>query len=269
MGSSVKNFADNVKIHSNYFQETIDTCRSILYNHPIASKALNYLNSRVSKTNQKKFEFGYFPEDIYIDALTSKVDREKLYELKLLYKWYIPDGITTTILDRGSLSNHNLIMPYKDSYGNIVALVGRSLLNDEDRKALDYPIPKYKNTAFIKSVQLFGLNHAKQSIIKNNSVIIVEGQIDAITAHEYGYHNVVALGGVAFSHFQFYMLRRFTNNFYLLLDNDDEGINSSNKIINKYGKFANIKRITIPNDFKDLDETLHNSPVDPFNEQFI
>ena len=257
MTHAVKRYSDSIKENSILLNKVVGACRSLLYNHPIASSTLNYLNNRVSKTNQEKFQFGYFPTDEYIDALTEQISKDKLIDINLLYKWFVPDGIYTTSFDRGALSGHNLIMPYKDAYGNTVALVGRSLLSEKEREEIG--IPKYKTTVFTKSIQLFGLNLAKRSIIKNNSVIIVEGQIDCITAHEYGLLNVGALGGVAFTAYQFYLLRRYTKNIYLALDSDEEGQNSAKKIINRYGQLANFKNVVIPTIYKDLDEALRKS----------
>lgn len=246
-----------IKKRSSLFEEVIKASSLLLYNHPIAEKTLYYLNKRISNSNQLKFEFGYFPSDEFLDTLFSMVDKEKLYELHLLYNKYIADGDLTTAITCGSLGYHNLIMPYKDLYGNIVALVGRSLHSEDERKILK--IPKYKNTTFTKSTHLFGLNFAKKSILAKNSVLIVEGQIDCITASSYGYHNVVALGGVAFSPYQFHMLRRYTDNFNLVLDNDAEGKSSANKIKNRFGHLANIKIISVPNQYKDLDECLNDN----------
>ncbi len=253
---SVDNFAKYVKNTSNNFQEVLTVCQNLLY-EPIAQDAKKYLDERVSLYNQKKFGFGYFPDDDNINLLLSKVDREKLLSLKLLWKKYVPDGEVVTILDCGTLAHHNIIMPYKDMYGNIIALVGRTIYSDEERKRLGQP--KYKTTNFIKSVQLFGLDVAKKSIIKKNNVIIVEGQIDCITAHQYGIFNVVALGGVVLTSYQLAMIMRYTENIILALDNDEEGQGSTKKIIAQYGHLVNIKTISIPSGYKDLDDALRKS----------
>lgn len=263
----ISEFVKQVETQSILFEEVIKASRSLLYNHPIAAKALSYLDSRLPRRAQEKFQFGYFPEDEYLDTFLSMVNKDKLYSLHLLYNKYIPDSDFTTQITCGSLAQHNLIMPYKDAYNNTVALVGRSLLSEQERKELK--IAKYKNTTFTKSLQLFGLNYAKDHIIKQNSVLIVEGQVDCITAHMSGIKNTVALGGVAFSNYQFCMLNRYTNNFYLALDNDEEGKNSAKKIIKRFSKYANFNIIEIPLIYKDLDEAIRNSPTRLFLDRIF
>lgn len=263
----VSEFVKHLKHHSSLFEEVIKVSRQLLYHHPIAEPTLKYLSSRLSKSSQDKYEFGYFPSDEYLDVLLSMVDKDKLYSLHLLYNKYVADADFTTQITCGSLAEHNLIMPYRDAYGNILALVGRSLRSEEDRKNLG--IPKYKNTTFTKTLQLFGFNGAKKHIIEQDYVIVVEGQIDCITANAHGIRNIVALGGVAFSTYQFCMLNRYTNNIYLALDNDDEGKNSAKKIIKRYGGIANVKSIEFPSEYKDLDILLSSVSSNMFLDRFL
>ena len=96
-------------------------------------------------------------------------------------------------------------------------------------------------------------------MIRQDSVIIVEGQFDCVTCHRFGFRNVVALGGATFSKFHFYLLKRYTNNIYLLLDNDDAGQRERNKILANFGKLANIQPIMLDSRYKDPDEYLIKS----------
>jgi len=155
------------------------------------------------------------------------------------------------------LSRHNITMPYRDIYGNIVALVGRTLLSEDERKT--QKIQKYKYTRFNKSLHLFGLSHAKAEIIKQKSVIIVEGQIDCITCHEYGIHNVIALGGASLGKYHFRLISRLANKMYLLLDNDVEGKKARKKIVDRYSKDIRIEMLELPSSFKDVDQFLRTT----------
>ena len=56
--------------------------------------------------------------------------------------------------------------------------------------------------------------------------------------------------------FQFSLICRYTNNLYLLLDNDEAGNKGRDAIHKKYGNFANIKNGFIPPPYKDIDEYL-------------
>lgn len=237
------------------FEEVTAACRKLLLgNHPAVLEAKSYLNGRLSKESQEKYQFGFFPGKKHLDMLTNIVDIEKLMNLNLVYPRYAMEGI---IYDKVSLNDHNLVMPYKDVYGNIIAFVGRSLLSDEEMK--EKGIPKYKNSQFSKSLNVFGLDRAKSSIITQDHVILVEGQFDCITASEYGFNNVVALGSAALTMYQLALLKRYTNNIYLALDNDNAGRLGVDKILNRYSRIANFKKISFPAEYKDIDAYLKAS----------
>ena len=249
---NTKDLSINIYKNSEAFAEVLSACRTLLKYHPKAECARNYLNARISTHYQNVFKFGYFPNSEDLNILTDVVGEKILFDLELVYNRYVADTACMVPVKQGSLSNHNLIMPYKDVHGNIIAFVGRRLNENNS-------FSKYKNTIFYKSLHLFGLYHSKRSALKNKSILIVEGQFDCISCHEHGFHNVIALGGTSFSKYQFSLLTRYTNNLYLLLDNDTAGMNATNKIIKKYSKFANIQKIQLPPNYKDIDEYLRKS----------
>lgn len=246
-----------INLKAELYQEVQTACRDLLKTHPIAEPARKYLQSRINSTvNQDLFDLGYFPDDENLDVLFEKVSEEKVKALGLVYPYHVQNGDHRVFINKGMLSNHNLTMPYRDVYGNIKALVGRTILPEEERKT--QKLQKYKYTRFTKSLHLFGLYQAKNAIIKKNSVVLVEGQIDCITCHEYGIHNVVALGGVSLSKRQFQLLSRYAEKFYLLLDNDVEGKKAQCRIIKRYGKSAMFESLELPARYKDVDEYLRS-----------
>jgi len=240
----------------NKYDTIVDVCSNLLYNCPIASDALNYLNKRLTKSVQEKFKFGFFPPQDQLKILFSLIDEETLIESNLIYEKNIDSDYKILF---SSLENHNLILPYKDVYGKIIALVGRSLLNDEERASIN--LSKYKNTSFEKSKHLFGLYEAKQNIIDLGYVYIVEGQFDCIQAHNKGIHNVVAVGSSNMSAEQLLLLLRYTNNIKILLDNDEAGASGRERILEKYGKYTNFTNVYVPSGFKDLDDFLSEIPI--------
>lgn len=243
-----------------YFDEVVNCCRDLLINFPDAKDIANYADKRLSKVGQEKFSFGYFPNNKNLQALTAMVGEHKLAELELIYDRIVQDGVSNRKIRHSNMENHNLVMPYKDVYGNIIALVGRTILNDEQRNSLD--IPKYKNTSFLKGSHLFGLFESKESIIKNNLAFVVEGQFDCISAYDKGMTNVVAVGSSNMSFEQFALLTRYTNNIVLLLDNDDAGKIGAERIVKLYSKYANIKRAVLPSGYKDIDEYLSDNSIE-------
>ncbi len=246
-----------INIKAKLYQQVQEICKNLLQNHPIAKKAREYLNKRVSLNNQEIFDFGYFPDDDHLDILLEKISEKNLKALGLIYPYHVQNSDYRVYINRGILNKHNLTMPYRDIYGNIKALVGRTILPEDERKAQN--LQKYKYTRFIKSLHLFGLYQAKEAIIQKRSIILVEGQFDCISCHEYGIRNVVALGGSSLTKRQFQLLNRYTDKIYLLLDKDFEGQKATNKIINKYSKQIFIEPLELPMGYKDVDEYLRST----------
>lgn len=253
----LRQFNQKNKSISAAYDKVIKACSDLLWNHPAAAEAKNYIRKRVSDYNLNLFSFGYFPDEDNLKILTDRVPEKILKHLGLIYSQWSNDAGYQIKVEKAHLGRHNLIMPYRDSYGNVIAIVGRTILEEDRRKDLN--IQKYKYTIFNKSLHLFGLAQAKECIFFRDSVILVEGQIDCITCHEHGAKNTVALGGTSFGKYQFHLLRRWTKNFYLLLDNDAEGNRASNKIISQYGNLANFKKLNLPDGYKDIDSYLKNS----------
>lgn len=240
---------------SEKYAEVMSVCSTLLRHAPEAEKARVELKKRVPTFNVSGFSFGYFPDNSKLNLITNIIKQEELEELGLIYnKKTITSGGFIEMKPHALLASHNIIMPYKNVYGDIIGLVGRTLLSKEEQKKKN--ISKYKNTSLSKSLNLFGMYNAKKSIIEKDSVIIVEGQFDCITCHRYGIKNVVALGGSKLTKFHLYLIKRYTKNIYLLLDNDDAGRFETDKIMNRFGELANIKPIYLNSCYKDIDEYL-------------
>lgn len=252
---NTKEFSQNIINDSENFADILSACSTLLKHSKNAKHIRDYLDSRCSDYYQNKFNFGYFPDHNNISELIEVLGgSEKLYKLNLIYdKETYFDG-TPNKFTEIFFRYHNLILPYKNCYGDIVALVGRTLLSSEEQKKLE--IPKYKNTVFSKNNHLFGLYHAKKDILKKDGVILVEGQFDFISCYRRGFRNVVAVGCANLSKTQFHILKRYTNNLYFLFDNDKAGKIGFEKAEKKYSDKANIQKINLPDEYKDIDEYL-------------
>lgn len=241
------------------YDKIVESCQFLLNNFPEAQEVKHYLNSRLSLDSQEKFNFGYFPNIYSLKSITDLVGEQNLRDYDLLFTKTIEDSLYPRIINELYFEYHPLIFPFKDAYGNIVGLVGRSLLPDEELKKLN--LGKYKNTKFKKGQFLFGLHESKQAILNTDLVYVVEGQFDAIKAWERGIKNVVALGTSSMSIYQFSLINRYTNNIILLLDNDEGGQKGRAIINNKFGSLANIQNWYIPKDYKDIDEYLTKEKI--------
>lgn len=245
-------------------KEIIKSCRFLLNNYPEAQACREYIDSRISKESQEFFEFGYFPDMQNFSALTSLVGENCLKDNKLFYIKEIEDALGPRTLPISYFEEYPLVMPFKDAYGNPIAMVGRTLLSEDERKQKG--LAKYKNTIFQKGNNVFGLYENKEYILQQNIVYIVEGQIDVIKATEIGFRNIIALGNSYMTAYQFSVILRYTTNINLLLDNDDAGMRGRESIINKFGNFANIQNFYIPSAYKDIDEYISKEKMSSFED---
>jgi DNA primase len=76
---------------------------------------------------------------------------------------------------------------------------------------------------FDKSALLFALDLAQESIRREDQVVIVEGYMDAIAAHQFGFSNAVAAMGTAVTEQQIGLVKRLSRNIVLALDADAAG----------------------------------------------
>lgn len=242
-------------------QNIIDSCRYLLNNYPEAQQTLDYLKNRLENDSQELFQFGYFPPPEHLVALSSLVKEEDLFKYKLLFIRTITDSLYHRVIKSGYFDDYPLIMPLRDTYGKPIALVGRTIIDEDLRK--DRKMSKYKYTMdFTKTNHVFGLYENKKNIIANDCVYIVEGQIDVIKAMERKFNNIVAIGGSSMSSYQFSVINRYTNNIFLLLDNDEAGEKGRKSIIDRFGSYANIHNFYLPEGYKDIDQYFRENLTD-------
>ena len=113
---------------------------------------------------------------------------------------------------------NRLMFPIRDMTGRVLGFGAR---------ALDESLPKYLNSpqtlVFDKSNVLYGIDHAKSTIRKQNLAVIVEGYMDVIVAHQYNFSNVVASLGTALTEKQVRLIKKLTKSLALALDADAAG----------------------------------------------
>jgi len=122
--------------------------------------------------------------------------------------------------DRGQsrdLFRGRLIIPIRNSHGELGGFGSR---------ALDDSVPKYLNSArtpvFDKGRILYGL-YLAQEAARQQGLVVVEGYMDAIMAHQNGFTNVVASMGTALTRDQVGEIRRLTGKVVMALDPDAAG----------------------------------------------
>ena len=144
----------------------------------------------------------------------------ELFSVGLVKK---PDTASKTPYDtfRG-----RLMFPIFDSASRIVGFSGRIFKDDgKSAKYLNSP----ETELFLKSKILYGLHKAKLPIHERGYVILVEGQVDLLMAHQAGFTNAVASSGTALTESHLEVLRRFTENLIMAFDADLAGERASEK----------------------------------------
>lgn len=123
-----------------------------------------------------------------------------------------------------------LIFPIYDVQERVVAFGGRTIPNPELPEGTNQG-PKYLNSPetpiFSKGRILYGLNRARKAIADANRVLVVEGYMDVIAAHQAGIENVVATLGTSLTDDHIKILGRYTKNILLSFDSDEAGIRAA------------------------------------------
>ena len=219
---------------------------------PAGKACLEYIAKRgLSKSIVTRFGVGYAPDswNALVDAM-----KKKGYTDKELRDADLVGEKNGRIYDR---FRNRLMFPIIDVRGNVIGFGGRVL---DDSK------PKYLNSnetlIFNKRKNLFGLNFAKKT--KESSIILVEGNIDVITLHQYGFDNAVASLGTSLTEEQVALLSRYTEQVVLTYDADEAGQRAAQRAIPMLEKAGIRVKVLKMKDAKDPDEFLHKFGPDRF-----
>ncbi|MBV7328385.1 DNA primase [Chloroflexi bacterium TSY] len=203
---------------ADYFCENLES-------HPAAQRARDYLSDRqIDAATIKLFQLGYSLDSW--DGLQNHLTR---------LGHQLDDLVEAGLLKRNEERNSTydafrarLMIPIRDRQGRVIGFGGR---------VLDDSQPKYLNTAetvlFHKSRVIYGLDLAHRAIRVADRVVIVEGYMDVIAAHQYGFNNVVACMGTSLTAEQLRELQRYTRNYILALDADAAGQQATMRGLNQ------------------------------------
>jgi DNA primase len=226
--------------------QVLSSTAKFCYNNLLSNKdALEYAceNRKFTAETLKHFELGLFPTDM--TELFKFVDPKTLREANIVKN-----------ASKSVFRTWDLVVPIKDVYGNYIAMAGRLRISEEERQKKD--IPKYINSVYKKSQHLFGLDFAKQDIIKKDVVYVVEGLLDVIMAHQNNITNVVGVCGKYLSIRQVALLSRYTDKIVLILDNEPEAQLCAQKTIERrcFAGLSITAKNPFPDSIKDLDQFL-------------
>ena len=220
---------------------------NLLLNSPAGERAKEYFVSRgFSLKTITDFQLGFSLNSW--DALKQYLIERGYTESELLTVGLAIEAEAGGSHDR---FRNRLMFPIHDIRGRIVGFGAR---------VLDDSLPKYLNSPqtpiFDKSSCLYGINLATAAIRQQNLVVIVEGYMDVITAHQNSFNNVVASMGTSVTEQQVYILKRLTRNMALALDADTAGEEATLRAVGYENTLeAEVKVIILPRG-KDPDDVI-------------
>ncbi|HET9016638.1 MAG TPA: DNA primase, partial [Thermomicrobiaceae bacterium] len=187
----------------------------VLWSTPNGEPGRELLERRgVDRATAERFQLGFAPDRW--DALLTVLGKRGVAPEDL-----IEAGLATAREGGGGAYDrfrNRLIFPIHDREGRTVGFGGRAL-GDAQPKYLNSP----QTAIFDKGANLYALDLAQEAIRRLREVVVVEGYMDAIAAHQFGFTNVVASMGTALTEEQVRLVRRSVDRIVLALDADAAG----------------------------------------------
>ena len=120
------------------------------------------------------------------------------------------------------------------------------------------PAAKYLNSRetplFAKSSLLYGLDFARDAIVKQKTAIVMEGYTDCLMAQQFGITNAVAALGTAFGERHVQLLRRYADRIVLVLDGDKAGRDRTNQLLEMFiAEPIDLRILTLPDELDPCD----------------
>lgn len=150
------------------------------------------------------------------------------------------------------------IFPISDTQARPIAVGGRVLPGATSESA------KYINCnetrLYHKSHQLYGLDLARDAIVKSRQAVVMEGYTDVIMAVQHGITNAVACCGTALGESHIRLLKRYCDSVVLLLDGDEAGQRRTSEILELFvSAQMDLRILTLPDGLDPCDYLLQHS----------
>ena len=113
---------------------------------------------------------------------------------------------------------------------------------------------------FDKSGTIYGIDMAGPAVRTKDMVVIVEGYMDVIMAHQYGFNNVVASMGTAITEKHINILKKLTKNIALALDPDTAGEEAMLRAVEYENSLNTEVKVIILPPHEDPDEVIKKDP---------
>ncbi|MBQ9244996.1 DNA primase [bacterium] len=276
-----KKYTEEKEQIKSLLDKACDYFHNNLYTMPEAKIALEYLNKRgITKQIIDEYKLGYSPKGY--NELQNKFKSE--YTPTIFEKaGLVVKTEKNEVIDR---FRHRIMIPISDESGNVIAFGARAIDANQNPKYLNSP----DTILYNKSRILYGINIAKQQIIQDDFVVIMEGYFDVISAQAAGLKNAVASCGTALTVDHVRLIAKYSKSrkIYLSFDTDTAGLNatkrSTNVIKEAFAGLGNLKiydkaysslnddqytceiRVVAPFDSKDPDEYIREYGIEQYKK---
>jgi len=221
----------------------------VLWKSPAGEPGRRLLESRrVGEETARRFQLGFAPAGRgFAEYLRAK-------------KRSLVDAQEAGLMRRDGTDffAERLVIPIRDERGQTLAFTARAVRADEPKKYINSP----ETPAYIKGRVVFGLDLARDEIARRGHAVMMEGQFDVITAHQFAVTNAVASSGTALTEEQVRLLKRFTDELLLVFDSDRAGRDASRKAAVLAAQHAMRSRVVAVPGAKDPDEFLRSAGPD-------
>ena len=276
-----KQFSEEKKQIKELLKDACEYFHENIYSMPEAKGALEYLTNRgITKEIIDEYKLGYSPKGYG--------------ELHQKFK----DKYTPVIFEKAGLTvktekgdvvdrfHHRIMIPIRDEAGSVIAFGARAVEAGQNPKYLNSPDTPLYN----KSRILYGIDVAKNQMIQDDFVVIMEGYFDVITAQAAGLKNAVASCGTALTVDHVRLIAKYSKSrkIYLAFDTDSAGLKAtqrSTEVIKEaftglgslkifdqtYSSLSDDKytceiRVVAPFDSKDPDEYIREYGIDEYKK---
>ncbi|MBT6727480.1 MAG: DNA primase [Deltaproteobacteria bacterium] len=183
---------------------------------PTGQNVCTYLDQRyVPAEWQERFQLGFAPDDwqrLHQYLLAQKIPAQIQEQCGLV-------KMAEQQERRYDRFRNRLIFPIRDARGRCIGFGGRVIRSEDQPKYLNSPETPY----YRKSQVLYGLYEGLETIRRSQELIFVEGYLDVIRMHQYGFAQAVATCGTALTPEHLQLIRRHANSVVLLFDGDAAG----------------------------------------------
>jgi len=206
--------------------------------------------SEVLELSTKYFQQNLIKNPGAVDYLAGKrkFTKDTLLSFRLGYAPMIDNGLVSVLKKRGFTDDEmvkagvavkryrglgdmfrgRVMVPLMDQMGQVVGFTARQLVDDPNA-------PKYINTPmtllYDKGRHVYALSQAKEAIRSSKYVVVVEGNLDVVSSHQVGVRQCVATAGTAMTVEHLKALSRFTSDIRLSFDQDQAGLNATERAI--------------------------------------